>query len=146
MNVNRILVPINEDKTGENAFRLACGLCKANKAKLYALYIIEVKRELPIDAEVDSAYGETVLGRMEAVGKEEKCQVEAEYLQARHAGPAIIQEATERAVELIVLGIPYKRRLGQFSLGETASYILKYAPCPVILWREQARVTRSTGG
>ena len=131
-------MPIKGDKTGENAFRLACGLYKESKAKLYALYVIEVKQELPLDAQVDPTKGETILGRIEAVGQEEKYPVEAEYVQARHAGPAIVQEALEKGVELIVLGIPYKRRFGQFTLGETASYILKNAPCPVILWREQA--------
>ena len=131
---------------GENAFRLACGLSKESKAKLFALYIIEVPQELPLDAEVDSAKGEAILGHIEAMAQEEKCPVEAEYLQARDAGPAIVQEALERGVELIVLGIPYKRRLGQFTIGHTTSYILKNAPCDVILWRERALVTSHVGG
>ena len=146
LNVKKILVPVKGDETGENAFRLACGLSKASKAKLHALFIIEVKQELPVDAEVDPVQGEAILGRIEAVGHEEKCQVEAECLQARHAGPAIVQEALERGFELIVLGIPFKRRLGQFSIGETASHILKNAPCPVILWSEQTKVTSVLGG
>ena len=145
-NAEKILIPIRGDRTGEDAFRLACGLSKEHKAKLYALYVIEVKQELPLDAAVDSAPGEAVLKKIEAVGQEEKCRVEARYVQARHAGPAIIQEALEMGVELIVLGIPYKRRFGQFTLGETAFHILKDAPCPVILWREHARATSIIGG
>ena len=144
-NVKKILVPIKGDKPGEDAFRLACGLCKASKAKLYALYVIEVEQELPLDAEVDTTQSENFLKGIEAVSHEEKCEVEAGYLQARHAGPAIVQDARERRVELIVLGIPYKRRFGSFTMGDTASYILKNAPCPVILWREQARFTSPVG-
>ena len=145
-NETRILVPIKEGKTGEDAFRLACRLCNESKAKIYALYVIEIGRELPLDAEVDPEVGEAILHRVEAVGREEKREVDAEYLQARHAGPAIVQEALQRQVELIVLGIPYKRRFGQFTLGETATYVLKNARCPVILCREQAGAASSTGG
>ena len=146
MNVEKILVPVNGDQTGEDAFRLACGLSKERKSKLYALYIIEVAQELPLDAEVESAHGEATLRRIEAVSQEEKCRVEAEYLQARYAGPAITQETLGKGIDLIVLGIPYKQRFGQFTLGETASYILKNAPCPVILWRERAGVASPRRG
>ena len=146
MNIKNILVPIKGDQAGEQAFRLACGLSKESKAKLYALYIIEVKPELPLDAEVDPAHGETILRRIEAVSQEETCHLEAEYLQARHAGPAIVQESLERGVELIVLGVTYKRRFGQFTLGDTTSYVLKNAPCPVIMWREQAGAASRING
>ena len=102
---------------------VACQLSKENNARLYALHIIEVKQELPLDAEVDAAQGESVLSRIEAVGKQKKCKVEAGILQARHAGPAIVQEATERETGLIILGISFKRRFGEFTLGDTVSYV-----------------------
>ena len=138
--INNILVPINGDKAGEEAFRLACDLSKENKAKVRVLYVIEVGQELPLDAEVDAALGEAVLSRIEALAAEVKCNVQAEYLQARHAGPAIVQEALERESGLIIMGIPYKRRLGSFTLGNTASHILKHASCPVIMARERREV------
>jgi len=50
MNSKSILVPVNGDKAGENAFRLACRLARENKAKLHAIHIIEVKHEMPLDA------------------------------------------------------------------------------------------------
>ena len=146
MNFEKILVPVKGDPTSEDAFRLACGLSKEHKATLYALYVIEVPQDLPLDAEVESAYGEATLRRIEAVSQEEKCRVKAEYLQARYAGPAVTQETLERGIDLIVLGISYKQRFGRFTLGETASYILKNAPCPVILWREQSRATSLARG
>ena len=146
MDAKKILVPMKDEKTGEEAFRMACRLFRQSKARIYVLYVIEIKQELPLDAEVDPGKGEAVLNRIEAVAAEEKCHVEAEYLQARHAGPAIVQEALQRGAELIVLGVPYKRRLGRFTLGETASYVLKNASCPVILWREHAGVPSVTAG
>lgn len=143
--LKNVLVPTKGDNIGEEAFHLACGICKQNKATLYVLHVIEVKQELPLDSAVDPSYGESVLNRIEALGAEKKCPVAAEYVQARHSGPAIVQEALERKIDLIILGIPYKRRFGQFTLGETASYVLKNASCPVILWREQAAFTSPIG-
>ena len=140
-----ILVAIKGDNTGEDAFRLACRLSRANKGKVHALYVIEVEQGLPLDAEVETTKGEAILGKIEAVSHEERCQVDARYVQARHAGPAIVQEATDRKLELIVLGIHRKPRLGSFDLGETASHVLKNAPCPVIVWREQVGATSPVG-
>ena len=140
MHAKSILVPVNGDRAGEGAFRLACGLARESKARLYAVHIIEVTHDLPLDAEVDPAHAEAALDRIEAVSHEEKYRVEAQCLQARSAGPAIVEEASQRGADLIVVGINYKRYMGRatgrFTVGETASYLLTNAPCPVVLWRE----------
>ena len=140
---DRILIPVKGDSAAEAAFRLACILSRDSKSKLFALYVIEVKRDLPVDAELGdkTAEGEAILERIEAMSQEERCPVEADFVQARRAGPAIVQEAIEKRVDLVLLGIPFKRHFGSFALGETTSCILKNAPCPVILWREPISVT-----
>jgi len=63
-------------------------------------------------------------------------QVETELLQAREAGPTIVDEAESRNVDMIVLGLPYKKRFGEFNIGRTVPYVLKNATCQVVLWRE----------
>ncbi len=57
-------------------------------------------------------------------------------IQAREAGPAIVDEAAERGIDLILMGVKYKSRFGQFSLGSNVMYVLKNAPCRVILFQE----------
>ena len=144
--VDKILVPVNGHSANEAAFRLACELSQDNKSKLFALYVIEVEQELPVDAELadKTALGETVLERIEMVSQEMKRPVEADIVQARHAGPAIVQEAMDKQVGLLVLGIPFKSHLGAFALGQATSYILKNTPCPVILWREPVAAAPAT--
>ena len=134
-----ILVPVKGSTADMEAFRLACALAQESKSKLYALYVIEVKRELPVDAEVTGEVikGEDILSEIEAVSREEKSAVSAEILQARQAGPAVIHEAVERDVDLIILGVPSGGMNNASHLGATASHILKNAACPVLLWREQ---------
>ena len=136
---DKILIPVSGNGCDENALRLASDIIKGNnRAKVYAVYVIEVKRELPLDAEIsqETAKAEQALNRLEQLGREIKCPVEAALLQARDVGPAVVQEAVQLGVELIVMQMEYKRRFGSFSMGETAPYILKNAPCQVILCRE----------
>lgn len=139
MHAKKVLVPVCGDESDSDALWLAREMTRGAKGKVYVLYVIEVQRDLPLDADVGSenAEGEDVLQRMEKLGEEYHCDIEAEILQARDAGPAVVQEAVERGVEAIVMAVPYKRRYGVFSLGRIVPYILKNAPCPVLLWRQE---------
>jgi nucleotide-binding universal stress UspA family protein len=50
--------------------------------------------------------------------------------------PSIVDEAVERGADLILMGVTYKKRFGQFSLGNVVPYVLKNAPCHVILYHQ----------
>jgi nucleotide-binding universal stress UspA family protein len=138
MEFNRILVPVIGTQVNEEAMRLACRLAKKNKAKIWAVYIVAVKRSLPLEAEIEAETqrAEDILERAERVAEEEDYAVATDVLQAREVGPAIVDEAVERGVDLILMGLPYKRRFGQFSLGTVVPYVLTNAPCRIILFRE----------
>jgi nucleotide-binding universal stress UspA family protein len=126
------------NEVDEDSMRLACRLSKKEKGKVWAVYVVTIKRALPLDAEItsESQHAEDILSTAETIGEEEECEVETDVLQAREIGPAIIDEAVERGVDLILMGIKYKRSFGQFSLGRVAPYVLKNSPCPVILYQE----------
>jgi nucleotide-binding universal stress UspA family protein len=150
---SRILVPVNGNPTDDEAVALACEVARRGKASVYAIYVIEVKRTLPLDVDLppEAAKGDTVLARAEHVADEFGVQLETEILQARDVGTAIVDEALEREVDLIVLGIGFKRKFGEFDLGHTAPYVLKNAPCRVWVTRASPSVgvapgaARSTG-
>lgn len=138
MEFKKILVPVVGNPTDEPAMRLACRLAKRDKGKIWAVSVVAVKRALPIDAEIESEiqHSESLLDKVEAIAEEEDYQVETDILQAREAGPAIVDEAVERGVDLILMGFSYKRRFGQYSLGQVAPFVLKNSPCPVILFQQ----------
>ena len=135
MEYKKILVPVGSGTASDEAMELACRLAKKDKGKIWAVYVITIKRALPIDAEIDSEthQAEVILNHIEEVAENESYEAETDILQSREAGPAIVDEAVERGVDLILMGISYKRRFGQFSLGNVVPYVLKNAPCPVIL-------------
>lgn len=139
MDYKRILVAVSGEKADDEAVKLACNLAKKNKARVYALYVIEVERSLPLEAAIEPQRrrAEEVLEHAERVAEEEAdYQVDTQLLQAREAGTAIVEEAAERGADLIVMGFAFKKRFGQFSLGSTLPYVLRNATCRVIVSRE----------
>ena len=135
----RILVSVGGQKVDEETVRLACRMAKARGAKLYAVHVIEVNRSLPLSAPVEHLveHGEGVLEQFEQLSAEAGIEAETEMVQARDTGPAIVGEAEEWGADTIVMGLPYKRRFGEFFLGKTVPYVLKNAPCRVVLFREK---------
>ena len=138
MEFHKILVPVSGTEADEEAMRLACELAKKSKGTIWAVYVITIKRALPLEAEIDPEIrkAEDMLDRIETVAEEQNYEVETDLLQARDAAPTIIDEAVERGVDLILMGVVYKRRFGQFSLGNVVPYVLKNAPCRVILYHQ----------
>ncbi len=134
----RILVPIGGNSADDAAVQLACDMAKQHKGQVQAVYVIEVVRALPLDAELSPELqkGEALLQQADATGSAHQVEIATELLQAREAGPAIVDEACERGVQLIVMGLPYKRRFGEFSMGRTIPYVLRNAPCQVWICRE----------
>ena len=138
MEFEKILVPVTGTPVDDEAIRLACRLAKKSKGKIWAVYVITVKRSLPIDAEIEAEIrkAEDILDHIASVAEEEDYETETDLLQAREAGPTIVDEAVEREVDLILMGLSYKRRFGQFSLGNVVPYVLQNAPCQVILYHQ----------
>ena len=134
----RILVPIKGNPTDDEVIQLALELARRTKAQVFAIHVIEVKRTLPLDAELqaEAERGEDVLNRAEHVAEQAGLSIHTDLLQARDVGPAIVDEALERGIDLIVVGITYKKRFGEFDLGKTAPYVLKHAPCRVWVCRQ----------
>ncbi len=138
MDFHKILVPVIGTEADEEAMKLACTLAKKNKAEIWAVYVIAIKRALPLDAEIESEIrkAEGILDRMEIVAEEQDCEVMTDLLQAREVAPTIVDEAVEREADLILMGVTYERRFGQFSLSDVVPYVLKNAPCRVILYHQ----------
>jgi len=138
MDFHKILVPVIGTDADDEAIRLACQLARRTKGKIWAAYVVTLKRTLPLNAEIEPEIrkAEEILDRAEMVAEEQDFELETDLLQAREAGPTIVDEAVEHKVDLILMGIEYKQHFGQFSLGSVVPYVLKNAPCRVILYHQ----------
>ena len=137
MQFHRILVPVAGTEADEEALELANNLlAKKNKGKIYAVHIIPIERTFPLDAEVEPEIrkADDILKHIENIAEERGYDIETDLLQAREVAPAIINEAIEQKVDLILLGITYGKHFGEFSLGDVVPYVLKNAPCRIVLY------------
>jgi nucleotide-binding universal stress UspA family protein len=134
----KILVPINGNPTDATTIALACQMAKRAKGRVYAVYVVEVRRTLPLDADLieDRQQADTVLDQAEHTAEQWDQEIDTEILQARDIGPAIVEEAVEARADLIILGVAYRKKFNDFDLGKTVPYILKNAPCEVWVCRE----------
>ena len=134
----KVLVAVGGQAIDAETVRLACRMTDPQGGRIYGVHIIEVNRSLPLGAVMDEVVerGEQILDEVEKLASSSQLPVETELVQARDTGPALVDEAVEWGADLIVMGLPYKRRFGEFNLGNTVPYVLKNATCRVMLFRE----------
>lgn len=119
--------------------RLVAEVARYTKAQLVAVHVVEIDWTLPLDADIAGRSEEVqrVLDSAESVAEEFKVTLESVLLQARDVGAALVDEATERGADLLVVGLPYRQRFGgDFAIGRTIPYILQNATCAVWVVRD----------
>ena len=137
----RLLVPVNGTSCDERSIALVGDLLHRNQASVTLIYVVEVPQAMPLDSELPDQIdrGETILRNAEEAARthiSNKLEnVSTDLLQARAAGAAIVDEAYERGVDAIVIATSNRNKMGKTSVGDTVSYIVKNAPCDVILLR-----------
>jgi nucleotide-binding universal stress UspA family protein len=137
--IRRAVVALNGGPSDDRTIRLACAVAEASRAELVAVHVVEVDWSLPLDADIagQSERVQRILDSAEQVAERAGLEIETVLLQARDVAAALVDEATERDADLVVLGLPYRTRFGgDFAIGRTIPYVLKNAPCAVWIVRE----------
>src|SRR5512143_3586082 len=139
MQLRRIIVPLAGTSVDPDVIGIAAAIAKPAKAQVIAVHVIEVRWNLPLDAvlEAETERGEVLLEHATKVAAQVGAKIETELLQAREAAAAIIDTACERDADLIVLGMPYRRRFGRTYVGQTVQSVYVSAPCAVLAYRQE---------
>ena len=143
MQPKQILMPYLGSDADKDLLQAVCRLAQAWKAKLELVHVIEVPMALPVDAPdlpgTDAA--NLILDQGEDAAADAGVEVETELLTARDAGHAIVEEAIAREADLVFMEGRQRVRLGMLTLGRTADYVLKHAPCTV--WISRAALSHT---
>jgi nucleotide-binding universal stress UspA family protein len=129
-----IAVIVEGNKLDNELVRLACLMAKKAKRKVHLVHIIEVPRTLPLKAVLakESENADRLLNEVLSIAENAGCDAVAEVVQARDAGPAIVDEVKDHGCALVMLGLvrnPHKTPNND--LGKTIPYVLLNAPCRV---------------
>ncbi|HEX6665723.1 MAG TPA: universal stress protein [Solirubrobacterales bacterium] len=153
---SNILVPVFGTKLDDDIVATAGRLAAAEQedkssddSRLDVIYVIEVPLTLPLDAELPVEREEEAkraLERAREVGEEyEDVEVTTEVIRARKVGAGILEAARRSGAEAIVIGgePPSRIRGGATiggigaakpaEIGAATEYVLKKAPCRVLL-------------
>lgn len=133
----KVMVALREGISVESLVTLACQLSQGMDAELMALHVVELPLVTPLDAEdetLDSA-GREVLAQAQRVAEKLSRNLSTELLRAREAGEAIVGVASEKAVDLLVMGHhkPHPHTVTDTLLGGVGRYVAHHAPCRVIV-------------
>jgi nucleotide-binding universal stress UspA family protein len=134
-----IVLALNGAPTDRLVVAYAAALGKPSKAELVALHVVEIDWTLPLDGSVSGLTEEAqrVLDVAETDAEHLGVRLEPVLLKARNVGAAIVDEAAAQEADLLVLGLPYRKKFGgDFVIGTTVPYVFKNAPCTVWVVRE----------
>ena len=140
----RILVPLlGVDEVDGPALKVSALLLGGREGvEISLLHVIEVPFERTLDAEDEPAVAQAdeILSRAEALLIERGIPTRTSTVQARAAGPAIVDDANELGADLIVMGLRYKKRFGgQWDAGRTVPYVMRNSTAPVWCLRAETK-------
>lgn len=141
MHYHRIIIPVSGGSEDDRAIDLVGELAQRHPTNITLVYVVEVQQAMPLDAELPEAVarGEDVLARTEQLTRQllpaSSGLISTDLLQARSAGAAIVDEAIEQNADVILMATAISIKYGKPVTGDAAAYVIRNAPCDVILIR-----------
>ena len=134
--LSKILVPMKLGLIGEEMIATAVNLAQERGSDVEALHVVRMPLSKSLDAPADPAEEERAAESLEEarlLGEDHGVVVRGSTVRARSIGEAIVEQATEQDVDLIVLGsAPRWRRQSRF-FSPTVEHVLRNAPCEVLV-------------
>ncbi|MEO5634429.1 universal stress protein [Gaiella sp.] len=132
----KVLVPMKLGNVGEEMVATAVALAKERGSSVEAIFVVRVPRAFPLEGPLPEDVrrrAEESLAEARALGEENGVEIVTRTVVARSIGHAIVEDAHENSVDLIVLGSsPRWRRQSRF-FSPTVDHILRHAPCEVLV-------------
>ncbi len=140
----RILIPLVGDEQIDHPALKVAGLLLGGRegVEVSLLHVIEIPFDRNLDTEDTKATdrAEAILADAESLLRAAGVPSRSSTVQARAAGPAIVDDAQELAADLIVMGLRYKKRFGgQWDAGRTVPYVMRNSTAPVWCLRAETK-------
>jgi nucleotide-binding universal stress UspA family protein len=131
----RILVPVTASSISDRAVVTAALLASERKAEVILLNVIEVSKDLPLEALFpdEEREGRETLRRATAILDQYGVGSHTRLIRSASAAAAIIEAAAETHPEIIVMGAERRLRRQSRVFSDNVQTVLQAAPCRVML-------------
>jgi APA family basic amino acid/polyamine antiporter len=137
-----LCVPPSKDEKRERADEELVALASKlldlpQHSELVALSVFELPLTQPLTQKIDVLERATTarLARVREYTDKLELPLSTTTVRSRAAGRSICQEAERRHVDAVVMIDTPKRRVGDVLIGKTVEYVLRHAPCEVVVLR-----------
>lgn len=132
---DNILVPIVGNRISREVMVMACELANEENSSIYALHVIEVPMSRPLDELLpeESELAGTLLAEAKEVAAEFGVKLFPKIVPGRNTGRVIVEEAIDKKSQIVMIGTERKRRTEERFFGSTVEYVLRKAPCKVLV-------------
>ncbi len=142
--LEKILLATDMSGYSEGAIREAVKFASKCSSRIYACMTLETNPEYESigssvfkkEEEEAAVHLKTVRARAEKEG----VSCETVLHESRDAAEAIIDEATERKTDMIVIGRRGRKGVAKALMGETAAKVITHAPCKVLVVPKAAQI------
>jgi nucleotide-binding universal stress UspA family protein len=143
--IRKILIPIDGSEYSVNAAKYAIRIAKDEKAQLFCINVITP--QIPYGyaaAATNGQYYEDIKDKVESWFDQVKEMAKAEdiadvkteiFIDVKSVIGSIIDYATSKDIDLIVIGTRGRTGLKRFLMGSVANGVVQHAHCPVLLVR-----------
>ncbi|MCI0534682.1 MAG: universal stress protein [Verrucomicrobiales bacterium] len=142
--IKKILVPVDFSECSKKALQYALPFAKQFDATLTLLHVVQVNYYVGDFGTIDTALLETEMRkngenqladlRAKEVGKDLRCET---VLRSGRVVSEIVDVAKQTETDLIILSTHGHTGLKHVLLGSVAENVVRHAPCPVLIVRQQ---------
>ena len=132
---DRILVPVTASPASERAVTTAAMLASERKGIVTLLNVIEVPKELPLDALFpdEEHTSQATLSHATAILERYGVKAITRTVHATTAATAILDIAAEQQTQIIIMGTERRTHRQRTAIGSNVEHVLKRAPCRVMI-------------
>lgn len=136
-----VLVALHNPESVKTLLELAYPVAKQRKARLVAVTVVEVPRQMPIHEGMRFAHHkESLLNNAKKIAADYKTTLETDLIIAHHASDGILTAIERHNAQALVMGWKGYTNARDRIFGEIADQIIRYAPCDLLVLKVGAKL------
>lgn len=146
--LEKLLLATDGSEFSKGAVREAISFAKKCSSKLYAIRVLETNAEYESIStsifEKEETEAAAQLQSIKSDAAKEGVDCETIFMEGPDPSEAIVSEAADREIEMIIIGRRGRKGLARLLMGGVAAKVIGHAPCKVLVVPKAAKIEYKT--